>query len=578
MRSGTSFFNGTVWKKTFLRFWPVWGANLVFWLLVLPLRGLLALQDDAAYGGDSLWHFSRSLGEFGGKAGVACGLILGLMAAMAVCSHLYSARSANFMGALPVRREGLFLSHYLSGLAMLVLPNLAVFVLTLLVELAGGAAEPLPLLFWLGALSGNEFFFYSFAVCIGMFTGHLLALPVFYGIFNVLVMAVYALLEWVMSVFYYGYAGWNSAWEIVTWLTPTVPLSEVRMDADSFGYTVENGGWLAIYAVAAAVLTAAALLLYRRRQMETAGDVISVRVMRPVFKYGVAVCAGLFFGFVTHMILGLDTPGLMVSMVLWAIAGYFVARMLLDKTFRVFRKWKGAAVVTAVFVALFLMVGFDLTGYETRVPDPARVASVEVEGLHSWPYDSASYIEGVFDDPAVIEKVTDIHRAVVENRLDWTVMDDWRHLTLELTYTMTDGSRMSRDYSVEFTTGADDPVWLAVEALLSDRDFLWEVYGFGEAEAAGELFYAQWDGENFYEEDAAALLEAVRQDFAAGRIGVRSYDQYQPNREEPDFLLFIWQMPTENAGYSYTKETEVSIAVPDTAVSVLALLEELADN
>ena len=28
MRSGTSFFNVTVWKKTVLRFWPIWAAYL----------------------------------------------------------------------------------------------------------------------------------------------------------------------------------------------------------------------------------------------------------------------------------------------------------------------------------------------------------------------------------------------------------------------------------------------------------------------------------------------------------------------------------------------------------------------
>ena len=45
----------------------------------------------------------------------------------------------------------------------------------------------------------------------------------------------------------------------------------------------------------------------------------------------------------------------MAAMVVWAVAGYFVARMLLDKTFRVFRRWKGAVAVVAVFIALFLV-------------------------------------------------------------------------------------------------------------------------------------------------------------------------------------------------------------------------------
>ena len=37
MRSGTSFFNGTLYKKAFLRFWPIWALYGAQWLLMLPL-------------------------------------------------------------------------------------------------------------------------------------------------------------------------------------------------------------------------------------------------------------------------------------------------------------------------------------------------------------------------------------------------------------------------------------------------------------------------------------------------------------------------------------------------------------
>ena len=47
MRSGTSLFNGTIFKKTVLRYWPVWAAYSIIWLLVLPLQGLMMLQLEA---------------------------------------------------------------------------------------------------------------------------------------------------------------------------------------------------------------------------------------------------------------------------------------------------------------------------------------------------------------------------------------------------------------------------------------------------------------------------------------------------------------------------------------------------
>ena len=153
MRSGTSFFNVTVWKKTVLRFWPIWAVGLVFWVLALPAQGMMALQRQLENGGDWLLSLSASVDGLGGDTALSFAVVFGLLAAMAVCSHLYSSRSANFMGALPVRREGLFVSHYTAGLSMLLLPNIVVFLLTLLVEALGGAVMWPPLMFWLTALS-----------------------------------------------------------------------------------------------------------------------------------------------------------------------------------------------------------------------------------------------------------------------------------------------------------------------------------------------------------------------------------------------------------------------------------------
>ena len=53
---------------------------------------------------------------------------------------------------------------------------------------------------------------------------------------------------------------------------------------------------LGIYAVAGVVFLIAAYQLYKWRKLETAGDLISMRGIKPVFRWGVAVCAGLLGG------------------------------------------------------------------------------------------------------------------------------------------------------------------------------------------------------------------------------------------------------------------------------------------
>ena len=140
MRSGTSFFDWTVFKKTVCRFWPLWAVYFVGWLFALPLNGLTMLRLDA----NSFNNFGSYLEDFAQytvpnlvNAVLPVTVIFGAFAAMAAFDHLFTARSANLFGSRPIRREGLFLTCYLAGLSFLIVPNLVIFLLTLAVEAAG---------------------------------------------------------------------------------------------------------------------------------------------------------------------------------------------------------------------------------------------------------------------------------------------------------------------------------------------------------------------------------------------------------------------------------------------------------
>ena len=124
-------------------------------------------------------------------------------------------------------------------------------------------------------------------------------------------------------------------------LTPPAFLTSA--DLESF--------WLiGVYALVGLALAALALILYRRRRSETAGDVVAVGWLRPVFRYGVAgaLCpagrpvpllpvlvwlpAGEYY----------DTLPMVVCLLAAGAIGYYGASMLLAKAFKVFRgSWKG---------------------------------------------------------------------------------------------------------------------------------------------------------------------------------------------------------------------------------------------
>ena len=618
MRSGTSFFDWTVFKKTICRFWPLWGAYFAIWLVSLPLSGLMMLRMEAnAYPGVTGGYMENfAFRQVPGTVGDECltlAVIFGVLCAMAVFSHLYNARSANLFGSLPIKREGLFITHYLAGLCFLIVPNAVIFLLCLLVELAGGAVCWQGLLFWLAAGCGECFLFYSMAVFCAMFTGHILALPAFYGILNGLAAGITVLVQLVLAAFYYGYYDYGIP-DLVVWLTPAEQLSERVFSAWNWvptaqmtGVIEESGltervlethglGTVGIYALAAVALTAAAFFLYRARRLESAGDVVAVNPMKPVFKYGVAFCAGLALGVGTTAVTGGGEITLIIAIVAWGVIGYFIAQMLLDKSFKVFRKWKGAAVVAAVLVALSLTVKLDLTGFETRIPDPASVSSVFVNGLNVvYLGDDGDRTQKDITDPEVIKLVTILHREAVAQRDEerqTQAMLGGVHTSLSLEYTLSEGGSFNRRYSLwvnpDEVNREGTAAW-ALQQIYNNKELYWRVYGFDVLEERlgtpgwrlDQARYEYYDYEKeymddparyYYSGDAQALYQAVKEDFFAGRIGVRALSGYDGDSGRSYERDIRFEMASED-GYSWS----VTIFVQDTASSTPAVLEELAE-
>ena len=261
MRSGTSYFNKTLFAKHFARFWPIWGLYGLIWTVCLPL-GILAGSRSGWMAADARvlpLNYLDTTGWF--SAATLLAAVFGLLAAMAVFSYLYSARSVSLFHALPLRREGLFLTSYLAGLGFLILPNLAVFLLALAAEAACGAVVFSSLFTWLVVSSLLGLFFYSFAVFCAMFTGHILALPAFYVVLNGLAAGLAVLFGQMAHEFLFGFDG--AAWlsGIATWLSPLVRLSFCRVvyptTVDQYGNSVADSasayftglGYVALYAL-----------------------------------------------------------------------------------------------------------------------------------------------------------------------------------------------------------------------------------------------------------------------------------------------------------------------------------------
>lgn len=613
------WWNSTLYRKNLKRFWPIWASYGVI-LLLVPLTFLLTWLDRNEILDINI--VAMDLLGFVSPMGLILSAVWSIVSAMAVFSYLYNSRSVQLYHALPIRREGLYLTNYLSGLSFLVLPLGVVFLFTLAVEAVSGTLLLWPLFQWLIAQVCFALFFYSFAAFCALFVGHIVALPVFYGILNFLAFGMSQLLSELFRQFVYGYHSWPAMSQLAQWLSPFIVLYReggVRV-ADNGGYFYTGLAAALAYALAGLVLAAVGLLVYRVRPLETAGDVVAVKWVRPVFKYGVAFCAAVTIGIFLRELFRTLLPGgmwpMLGLMVLGGLIGYFAAEMLLRKTFRVLRRsWKGALALCLVLTAAALTMNYDLIGFN-RAPSRYNVVSVYLWGPYTYPSDSASHFDIYCTDSEDIEAVLALHQAIARDQQE--LQDRLEHdrystgydpenpdqplvqsQNVYFSYNLADGSQLTREYTLQlYSTDLEDPDSVAslLNNIINAPDAIENSYFSGVESQDAFDSLAEASVENVYnagsqtydslevlsEADRNALLAAVRSDLAAGRLGQRYlFDDKERNDTccLADLKLSFFKTIKDPDQYGQLWEhdwsTTVTIGLQITATDTIACLEEL---
>lgn len=611
MRSKTSYCNGALLRKNLTRFWPLWTVYAAAWLLAGPVTrfvtafGRYADPDTARRAGDLIRDLLNTWTDFGMLSGV----IAGVLFAMALFSYLTMPRAVGMFHSFPIRREGLFLTNYLTGLLVSFGVQLVAAALEALVLLAAGAMDAAA---WAAALAcglGQMLFFYSFGVLCVVFTGQILMVPVFYAVLNVLAFGLCSMVQQMGQAFYYGFRSSTPAW--VVWLTPVERLSRnLRIVGvydevlqRSVNWHLEGLGTVAIYAAVGVALTLLALAVYRRRPSETAGDTVAVRWAKPLFLWGVALCSALFLGQGLYY-LALDPmlgswkvcfPGLLGCVVLLCLLGYWGAAMLMRKSFRVLRAaWKGAVLSAAVAAALCLCVRGDVLGVEDYVPSVQEVKSMtfDINGY-------SSYYYGELEDPAEIQRFLDIQTAIlaekdhlrqedeptagtmpVDSALDAGDETENQRLraSLELRYELADGTTLLRRYGLNYYEAEldqPDSAMAQLAELTADPVVQRQQLQIQKLlRFTGGDFIQDSQGVSLEAKEAQILYDAILKDMEAGHFGRNAFRPDRWVQETYSNRLTLYYISgLDKTGEPMTDSLDLEFSVNST--ELLSALEEL---
>lgn len=432
MKLKTSFFNITVLKKDFTRFAPIWGLYTVFQLL------FVLLQWD---GEEAAAHFLNSAPDILQMMGMVNFVYAGLCAVM-LFGDLFNPRMCNALHAMPLRREGWFATHLISGLLFCIGPNaIGTLVATLMLQQYSYGA-----FIWFAVMLLQFLFFFSVGVFCVMCAGNRLGAIAMYLLANLLAVLV----AWLIITFYqpvlYG---------IILDADRLAALSPVVSFTDSCYFETEYGkpngtvfkgfipeDWWYLFAAAAAgiVLLALALLIYRKRKLESAGDFISAKPAEPVFLVLYTLCAGAVMYVISEVFSG---GAQYLFMVIGFAIGFFTGRMLLERKVNVFRKKSllPFCVLVFAFFGSIALTWLDPIGVTRYVPKTENVAQVQIN-----PYESAYYRmqerSVTLTQEQDIKLISQIHQELVEDRTEKTGLS----VPLYLRYKLKDGRTVERQY------------------------------------------------------------------------------------------------------------------------------------
>ena len=537
MKSRTSFFNATLYRKNFTRFGPIWAIyGIILFLYFSVIAGLGS-------------HYIRCLN---GADMAICMSVVNLIYAgvlgVFLFGDLFNTRHCNMLHAFPLRRETIFFTNLASAFTFALVPNLIIALISLpfmgsgwLVSVGWFLAGFLTFLFYMGCallavmLTGNRLGFLAvytllnFLSLLFLWLGKTIFMPILFGIripeqpfiifcptYNILYLA---------NLVNVTLDGIDTMGEYIHFATS---------DSD---FTVSFGagwGYMAICAAIGVVLMALALVLYRKRKLESAGDFIAFKAIEPFFLVLFTLGVGAFFQMFSE-VFGYGSQYIFLTMGL--IVGFFGCLMLLNKTTQVFnlRTFRNFGIFAASLAVILLVTKLDPLGLTRKIPNAEDVDYLCVGKT----YASANHMweEIKLSDPEDIETIRNVHQYAVndENR---RVSDDdpIYYLDIGIDYILKDGSLLSRYYSIPLGSPAADDlrpilsrpecvVRRSAEELLVLADNVYYVYVDGLGLPANQV--------NTFA-DISELMEAILADCESGAM-VQYAEYHYWDDDDSDF-------------------------------------------
>lgn len=456
--------------------------------------------------------YVESVGEMLGGQNVFVKLaviILAVTCGVSMFAYLHNRRKVDFYHSLPISRSRLFAVDYATGALCALVPYLVLHALSIVSACAMGFGEVVNASL-IGVIASNVIFFfllYAMAAVTTILCGNtvitlLLGLWVYFG--PTLVTALWQGLKnmffqtYVMDasmasllfcnkfaplIQYFGVNGtkmhsWAGAVEPVYTMDYSTGLQEPSAICLLIGY-----------AVAAIVITALALFLFRIRKSERAGTALAFNPIKLPVKIIICVVMGTAFAEIFKMLVYESELWFWVGLVLGTVLFHCVVEIIYAFDFRaIFRKPLQMVIILAVLAVGLLLMQKDVFGYDKWLPDEGSIAAAAPMG-----YVGESTL---LSEPENIAAARQLAALGVEslNNTDENAQKE----CITVTFKLKNGKVKSRSYELPAT----DEVFTLKKQIYQSAEYkqkAWSLFALGEVNEGYHrniVFYTNGDGYN----------------------------------------------------------------------------------
>lgn len=266
---------------------------------------------------------------------------------------------------------------------------------------------------WLGSTTAMMTFFYGLYTLAGALVGTGIMQVLLSGVFFGACPMLLFIAQGYCQEFLRGYSGMSQTAEnLMLGANPAVQIFS------KFGEMLSLRLCL-IYLAAGVLALVLARLAYGKAKLEKVGDSMMFRTLEELITWLISFVGATACGMIFYFLLSETLPTLLLGVFVGLLATYFVVKIIIAKSVKVFTKRNLISLgIAALICLLFLAVTvFDLTGYHKRVPAENRIAGVYAMELS--PNSSGAYYalpaalrteNQLITDPAAIEKVRKLHK------------------------------------------------------------------------------------------------------------------------------------------------------------------------